>query len=52
VLEAGGAEGVIDANGGRIHVSERTRELLESRYAFEPRGLIGLRGIGKVRTSF
>jgi adenylate cyclase len=44
----------LEAHGipGRIHVSERTRELLESRYAFEPRGLIGLRGIGKVRTWF
>ncbi|HEX6111768.1 MAG TPA: adenylate/guanylate cyclase domain-containing protein [Geminicoccaceae bacterium] len=37
---------------GRIHVSERTSEILASRYELEARGLINLRGIGKVRTLF
>ena len=37
---------------GRIHVSPQTSEVLAGRYEFEPRGLINLRGIGKVRTSF
>jgi adenylate cyclase len=37
---------------GRIHVSARTGEILADRYEFEPRGLINLRGIGKVKTSF
>jgi adenylate cyclase len=37
---------------GRIHVSPQTRQLLESRYHFDARGLINLRGIGKVRTAF
>jgi adenylate cyclase len=37
---------------GRIHVSERTREILAGRYAFEGRGLIDVKGMGKVRTSF
>jgi adenylate cyclase len=37
---------------GRIHVSARTSEMLTSRYEIEPRGLINLRGIGKVKTFF
>jgi class 3 adenylate cyclase len=37
---------------GRIHVSPRTSEVLASQYELEPRGLINLRGIGKMRTSF
>ena len=37
---------------GRIHVSPQTRQLLESGYHLEARGLINLRGIGKVRTAF
>jgi adenylate cyclase len=37
---------------GRIHVSPQTRQLLEGRYDLEARGLINLRGIGKVRTAF
>ena len=37
---------------GRIHVSPQTRQLLEGRYHLEARGLINLRGIGKVRTAF
>jgi adenylate cyclase len=37
---------------GRIHVSPQLSEILASRYEVEPRGLINLRGIGKLRTSF
>jgi adenylate cyclase len=37
---------------GRIHFSPQTRQLLEGRYHLEARGLINLRGIGKVRTAF
>ncbi len=37
---------------GRIHVSPRTRQLLEGHYDLETRGLINLRGIGKIRTAF
>jgi adenylate cyclase len=37
---------------GRIHVSARTSEMLADRYEIEPRGLINLRGIGKVKTFF
>jgi class 3 adenylate cyclase len=37
---------------GRIHVSARTGEMLASRYEIEPRGLINLRGIGKLKTFF
>jgi adenylate cyclase len=37
---------------GRIHVSPQTSELLASRYELEHRGLINLRGIGKVSTRF
>jgi adenylate cyclase len=37
---------------GRIHVSPQVSRALASRYELEPRGLINLRGIGKIRTSF
>ena len=37
---------------GRIQVSPQVSELLASRYELEPRGLIDIRGIGKIRTSF
>jgi class 3 adenylate cyclase len=37
---------------GRIHVSEQTSQILAAQYDLEPRGLINLRGIGKVRTRF
>jgi class 3 adenylate cyclase len=37
---------------GRIHVSPQTSQLLEGRYELEARGLISLRGIGKIRTAF
>jgi len=37
---------------GRIHVSPRTSQMLADQYNFEARGLINLRGIGKLRTSF
>lgn len=37
---------------GRIHVSERTRQLLQRSYRFEPRGPIDLKGIGTLSTSF
>jgi adenylate cyclase len=37
---------------GRIHVSPQTGAMLADGYDLEARGLINLRGIGKVRTSF
>jgi adenylate cyclase len=37
---------------GRIHVSPQTSQMLAGHYDLEARGLINLRGIGKVRTSF
>ena len=37
---------------GRIHVSPQTSRMLVGDYNLEARGLINLRGIGKVRTSF
>jgi adenylate cyclase len=37
---------------GRIHVSPQTSRMLAGRYELEPRGLINLRGIGKIRTDF
>jgi class 3 adenylate cyclase len=37
---------------GRIHVSPQVSRVLASGYQLEPRGLITLRGIGKIRTSF
>jgi adenylate cyclase len=36
----------------RIHVSPQTSQILAGRYELEPRGLINLRGIGKIKTSF
>jgi adenylate cyclase len=37
---------------GRIHVSPQISEILAARYELEPRGLINLRGIGKIKTWF
>ncbi|MGH6905359.1 MAG: adenylate/guanylate cyclase domain-containing protein, partial [Geminicoccaceae bacterium] len=37
---------------GRIHVSPQTAQILAGHYDLEARGLINLRGIGKLRTSF
>ncbi len=37
---------------GRIHLSPQTSRMLAGRYELEPRGLINLRGIGKIRTAF
>ena len=37
---------------GRIHVSPQTSQMLAGHYDLEARGLINLRGIGKLRTSF
>jgi class 3 adenylate cyclase len=37
---------------GRVHVSPQTSQMLAGQYDLEARGLINLRGIGKVRTSF
>jgi class 3 adenylate cyclase len=37
---------------GRIHVSPQTRQMLDGGYDLQARGLVNLRGIGKIRTSF
>jgi len=37
---------------GRIQVSEQMRRALEHRYEFEPRGVISLRGKGRMSTAF
>lgn len=37
---------------GKIHVTERVRDLLQESYAFESRGLIEVKGKGKMRTFF
>jgi class 3 adenylate cyclase/CheY-like chemotaxis protein len=37
---------------GRIHVSPQTRQMLHGGYDLQARGLVNLRGIGKIRTSF
>lgn len=37
---------------GRVHVSRQISQMLAGRYEFEPRGLINLRGIGKIETLF
>ena len=44
----------LEAHGlpGRIHVSEATRQALAADYDCEPRGLIDVKGMGKVRTAF
>jgi class 3 adenylate cyclase len=36
----------------RIHVSEATRRALGPGYVCKPRGLIDVKGMGKVRTAF
>ncbi len=43
----------LEAHGlpGRVHVSEQTRRALEHRYELEPRGLINIRGRGKMATA-
>jgi adenylate cyclase len=40
------AHGVPD----RVHVSERTRRALQHRYEFEPRGMVPIKGKGRMRT--
>lgn len=35
---------------GRIHVSEATKKLTSSKFEFEPRGLVELKGLGAVNT--
>jgi adenylate cyclase len=44
----------LEAHGlpDRIHVSEATRRALGSAYVCKPRGLIDIRGMGKIRTAF
>ena len=44
----------LEAHGlpGRIHISEATRRALAAEYECEPRGLIDVKGMGKIRTSF
>ena len=44
----------LEAHGlpGRIHISEATRRVLAAEYECEPRGLIEVKGMGKIRTSF
>lgn len=44
----------LEAHGlpGRIHISEATRRALAAEYESEPRGLIHVKGMGKIRTSF
>ena len=44
----------LEAHGlpGRIHISEATRRALAADYECEPRGLIDVKGMGKIRTSF
>jgi class 3 adenylate cyclase len=44
----------LEAHGlpGRIHVSEATRRALAAEYDCEPRGLIHVKGIGKIATAF
>ncbi|HSA79830.1 MAG TPA: adenylate/guanylate cyclase domain-containing protein [Geminicoccaceae bacterium] len=44
----------LEAHGvpGRIHISEATRRALAAEYESEPRGLINVKGMGKIRTSF
>lgn len=37
---------------GKIHVTERVHDLLQESYAFESRGLIEVKGKGKMRTFF
>jgi len=44
----------LEAHGlpGRIHISEATRQALAAEYDCEPRGLIDIKGIGKIATAF
>ncbi len=44
----------LEAHGlpGRVHVSEATRQMAAGHYDSEPRGLIEVKGMGKIRTSF
>jgi adenylate cyclase len=37
---------------GRVHISEATRRALAADYECEPRGLIDIKGMGKIATSF
>ena len=44
----------LEAHGlpGRIHISEATRRALAAEYECEPRGLINVKGMGKIATAF
>jgi len=44
----------LEAHGlpGRIHISEATRQALAAEYECEPRGLINIKGMGKIATAF
>ena len=44
----------LEAHGlpGRIHISEATRRALAADYECEPRGLINVKGMGKIATAF
>jgi class 3 adenylate cyclase len=44
----------LEASGlpNRIHVSEHIQRALEHRFEFEPRGLVAIRGRGRMRTAF
>jgi class 3 adenylate cyclase len=44
----------LEAHGlpGRIHISEATRRALAAEYECEPRGLIEIKGMGKIATAF
>ena len=44
----------LEAHGlpGRIHISEATRRALAAEYDCEPRGLIDVKGMGKIATAF
>ena len=44
----------LEAHGlpGRIHISEATRQALAADYDCEPRGLINVKGMGKIATAF
>jgi adenylate cyclase len=44
----------LEAHGlpGRIHISEATQRALAAEYECEPRGLINVKGMGKIATAF
>jgi adenylate cyclase len=44
----------LEAHGlpGRVHISEATRQALAAEYDCEPRGLINIKGMGKIATAF